>query len=432
MTAMTLMAPHLSGGRIEVNLPSGATLLALTPVLLIVLGLVVFSLVDVVRSPSVKYLPKAVWALIIVLGSAPLGAIVYLVVGRDRQSKGRSQSPKAKGQQVVPAHSDSDHLNNSVVVAPDRVSLSKMPGSAQPPEDEAVSPVVKTVGLTRDYSGAGLFDVDLTVPQGCIYGLVGPNGAGKTTMLSILSGLRRADSGTVQVTVPRNQIAVCPDVPDFDGWLFAREVVQLSRALSGATVSEIKVADALRVAGLADEADVQVGQFSRGMTQRLGLACAIVGDPQLLILDEPTSALDPAGRAEMLDLVSGMRGTRTVVFSSHILADVQRVADRVGILRHGRMLYQGPTRSLIDDHLQPRWLVRVAGDPGLLRAELGVLPWVTRVDPVGPDALRVEAMSVEAGERGIPVALADCHQRLISCEPVAADLESAFLALMTT
>ena len=96
------------------------------------------------------------------------------------------------------------------------------------------------------------------------------------------------------------------------------------------------------------------------------------------------------------------------------------------------MLYQGPTRSLIDDHLQPRWLVRVAGDPGLLRAELGVLPWVTRVDPVGPDALRVEAMSVEAGERGIPVALADCHQRLISCEPVAADLESAFLALMTT
>jgi ABC-2 type transport system ATP-binding protein len=168
------------------------------------------------------------------------------------------------------------------------------------------------------------------------------------------------------------------------------------------------------------------------MTQRLGLACALVSDPQLLILDEPTSALDPAGRAELLDLVSGMRGRRTVIFSSHILADVQRVADQVGILREGRLLYQGPTQALIDTHLQPRWLVRVAGDPALLRAELGSQPWVTRVEPVGPDGLRIEASSMELGERGIPVALSTCRQRLISCEPVAADLEAAFLALTTT
>ena len=83
------------------------------------------------------------------------------------------------------------------------------------------------------------------------------------------------------------------------------------------------------------------------MTQRLGLACALVGDPQILILDEPTSALDPAGRADMLDLVSSMRGHRTVVLSTHILADVQRVADQVGILRQGRLLYLGPTQTLI-------------------------------------------------------------------------------------
>jgi ABC-2 type transport system ATP-binding protein len=127
-----------------------------------------------------------------------------------------------------------------------------------------------------------------------------------------------------------------------------------------------------------------------------------------------------------------MRGRRTVIFSSHILADVQRVADQVGILRQGRLLYQGPTQALIDTHLQPRWLVRIAGDPALLRAELGVLPWVTRVDPVGPDGVRIEATSMEAGERGIPVALAACDERLISCEPIAADLEAAFLALTTT
>jgi ABC-2 type transport system ATP-binding protein len=131
----------------------------------------------------------------------------------------------------------------------------------------------------------------------------------------------------------------------------------------------------------------------------------------------------------VLDLVSSMPGRRTVIFSSHILDDVQRVADQVGILRGGRLLYQGSTRALIDTHLQPRWLLRVAGDPTLLRAELGAQPWVTRVATVGPDAIRIDAVSMEAGERGIPVALAACHERLVSCEPVAADLESGFLAL---
>ena len=131
-------------------------------------------------------------------------------------------------------------------------------------------------------------------------------------------------------------------------------------------------------------------------------------------------------------LVSSMRGGCTVTFSSHILADVQRVADQVGILRGGRLLYQGPTQALIDTHLQPRWLVRIAGDPSLLCAELGTQPWVTPVAPVGPDALHIEATTIEAGERGIPVALASCHERLVSCEPVAADLEAAFLALTTS
>ena len=99
------------------------------------------------------------------------------------------------------------------------------------------------------------------------------------------------------------------------------------------------------------------------MVQRLGLACALVSDPELLILDEPTSALDPVGRADILDLVAGLRGQRTVIFSSHILADVQRVADSVGILRDGRLVYQGTARDLIDTYLSPRWLIRLAGTP---------------------------------------------------------------------
>jgi ABC-2 type transport system ATP-binding protein len=167
-------------------------------------------------------------------------------------------------------------------------------------------------------------------------------------------------------------------------------------------------------------------------SSRLGLACALVGDPELLILDEPTSALDPAGRAEMLRLVAAMRGRRTVIFSSHIPADVQRVADQVGILRDGRLLYQGSTKELIDTFLRPSWLVRVAGDAAPVAAAMADQQWATRVEPIGADTIRVDATSIEAGEHGIPVVIAACGAGLVSCEPVAADLEAAFLALTGT
>lgn len=285
------------------------------------------------------------------------------------------------------------------------------------------------MGLTRDYGGTGLFDVGLRVPRDCVYGLVGPNGAGKTTLLSIITGMRHADCGTVAVAVPRRHVAVCPDVPEFDGWLSAFEVVDLARSMVSPERGAGDVLAALRTAGLGASAHRRVGGFSRGMTQRLGLACALVGDPRLLILDEPTSALDPAGRAEVLSLVARSRGQCTVIFSSHILADVQRVADHVGILRAGRLLYQGPTQELIDTYLRPRWLLRVAGDPAPVLAVIQAQPWATRVEHLGSNELRVDATSLDAGERGIPAALAACGARLVSCEPLAADLESAFLAL---
>ena len=290
-------------------------------------------------------------------------------------------------------------------------------------------PVVATAGLTRDYGGSGLFDVDLRVPRGSVYGLVGPNGAGKTTMLSIIAGTRHADRGTVEVAVPRRQVSVCPDVPEFDGWLTAFEVVDLARSMVAPERDGDDVLAALRTAGLGGSARRRVGGFSRGMTQRLGLACALIGDPRLLILDEPTSALDPAGRAEVLSLVARLQGRCTVIFSSHILADVQRVAGHLGILRAGRLLYQGPTQELIDTYLRPRWLLRVAGDPAPVLAAARAQPWATRVEHLGGGELRIDAISLDAGEHGIPATLAACGARLVSCEPLAADLESAFLAL---
>ncbi len=147
-------------------------------------------------------------------------------------------------------------------------------------------------------------------------------------------------------------------------------------------------------------------------------------------MDEPTSALDPAGRADMLGLVAAMRGRRTVIFSSHILADVQRIADQVGILRDGRLLYQGGTQQLIDDYLRAQLAAahRRRRGPGGRRAG-GAAVGGQRSRPAEPGSSGSTPTSIEAGERGIPAVVAACGARQVSCEPVAADLESAFLAL---
>ncbi len=387
---------------------SRSLLLALLPVLVLTLAVVGYGLVHLVRAPSAPYLPKWAWVPVILL-VMPWGAVVYLVLARAQQSS-TSGAPAPPPPPVPPP-----------VPAPPAPA----PAPAQP---EQV--LVRTDALTRDYGGgAGLFDVALRVPAGCVYGLVGPNGAGKTTLLSILTGLRRADRGTVHIGVSRAGVAVCPDVPEFEPWLSAFEVVDLARYYVAPELDADAVLRTLHTVGLYEQADRRVGGFSRGMTQRLGLAAALIGDPRLLLLDEPTSALDPAGRAEILDLVAAMRGHRTVIFSSHILGDVQRVADQVGVLRAGRLIYQGEARALVDEYLDPRWIVRLGSPAQDVVRELGTRSWARRVEQLDERRIRIDADTVAHGEQGIPEVLAACRARLISCEPLAADLEAAFLAL---
>jgi ABC-2 type transport system ATP-binding protein len=302
-------------------------------------------------------------------------------------------------------------------------------------EATAADLAVATYGLVRDYGqGAGLHGVDLAVPRKEVYGLIGPNGAGKTTLLSILSGLRRADSGRVVINLQGDRrIAVCPDTPEFEPWLTASEVVRQSRALAGvrreAGSDGDPVARILEQVGLADAAGRRNGGFSRGMKQRLSLATALTLDPDLLILDEPSSALDPAGRAELFQIIAELADTRTVIFSSHILDDVQRVAKYVGVLDRGRLLFQGPTQSLIDSYLRPAWNVRVRADPAVLVEHLRELPWVTAVHHRADGTVEVEATSAEVGERELPQAIAAVGMSLVSLNPVDATLEAAFLAL---
>ncbi|TVR93316.1 MAG: ABC transporter ATP-binding protein [Trueperaceae bacterium] len=291
-------------------------------------------------------------------------------------------------------------------------------------------PLVTTKGLGKDYGSViALADVDISVPRGSVYGVVGPNGAGKTTLLSILVGIKEATSGSVTLAVERERIALVPDTPSFEPWLTAREVVALARSLVGLAPSAEAVEHALRLTGLADAADRANGGFSRGMLQRLGLAAAMAGEPALLVLDEPAAALDPAGRRDVLDLVSDLSGATTVLFSSHILADVQQVCDTIGILRAGRLLFQGPTRDLLAGKAAPAFTVRLRPPVDGVVEALEAAPWVHLVERPGPDRLRVTVTSTDAAERELVRTLADAGASVVGIAPAEVDLEHVFLEL---
>jgi ABC-2 type transport system ATP-binding protein len=296
--------------------------------------------------------------------------------------------------------------------------------------------ILRTSGLSKAYGARTvLSDVDMTVAGGSVYGLVGPNGAGKTTLLSILAGLRRASAGSVQLDVPRSRVALLPDTPQFEPWLTGREVVSLAgrlaavavgdRAIDATAAVERTVADA----GLADRADDPVGAYSRGMLQRLGLAATLVGQPEVLLLDEPASALDPAGRRDVLDLIRGLRGRATVLLSSHILADVQEVCDTIGILRAGRLLYQGPLEALLIGRAVPAYRAHLRPPLEPVQRILRSQPWVTDVLDSGPDELRILINSRSEAERQLAPVLGAAGARVVSLVPEEPDLEDVFLEL---
>jgi ABC-2 type transport system ATP-binding protein len=190
-----------------------------------------------------------------------------------------------------------------------------------------------------------------------------------------------------------------------------------------------RVDEVLRDAGLADAASRRVGGYSRGMLQRLGFAATVIGGPDLLLLDEPASALDPAGRREVLDLIAHLRGRATVILSSHILGDVQEVCDAVGVMRAGRILFQGPLETLLVGRAVPAYRIHVRPPVAPVTQALRGQAWVTGVEETGAEVLRVTVRSLAEAERHLPGTLSECGARVVSMAPLAADLEDVFLEL---
>lgn len=202
--------------------------------------------------------------------------------------------------------------------------------------------------------------LDLSVPEHSIYGFVGQNGAGKTTTMKIVLGLLKPGGGTVTVcgekvrygeTRSNRHIGYLADAPEFYGYMKPGEYLSLCGEVTGMPRTRIqeKSAELLALVGLAD-VKRRIGGFSRGMKQRLGIAQALLNEPRLLICDEPTSALDPTGRKEILDILAAVKGKATVVFSTHILSDVERICDYIGVLHGGKLALSGTLADIKQRH----------------------------------------------------------------------------------
>jgi ABC-2 type transport system ATP-binding protein len=306
--------------------------------------------------------------------------------------------------------------------------------------DTAVA--VKGHGLTKVFGDVLALDqVDLSVAQGQIHGLVGPNGAGKTTLLGLLLGLAVADEGSLEILgAPVGRGLAAPDgVSGFvDGpglypTLTAKQNLATLAALrAGETRPTGGVDEALKQVGLTEAADQKVRGFSLGMRQRLGLAAALLTRPRLLVLDEPSNGLDPAGKKHVHRVLRQIAADgATVVLSSHRMDDLEALCSEVTILASGRVVFSGPVKKLSDDDRELDYRLR-ATDPSAAHAIAHQTPGISVVEgpdsaPPGVDVIVLRGRVAAVDELVARIVRADVAIRELA--PVVSPLEAAFLAL---
>ena len=229
--------------------------------------------------------------------------------------------------------------------------------------------IVETRGLSKSYGDKQVVrDVDLKVPKGCVYGFMGPNGAGKSTTLKMLLGLVRASRGEARIAGKemnqKNRLEILKETgsliesPSYYGHLTGRENLEIVRTLKNAPEKEID--QVLKLVRMERQQNKKAREYSLGMKQRLGLAAALIGKPELLILDEPTNGLDPAGIQEIRELICELprRMGITVLVSSHLLSEMDQMADYVGIINHGQLIFQDKLEAL-HEHSKSKLLLQV-------------------------------------------------------------------------
>jgi ABC-2 type transport system ATP-binding protein len=300
---------------------------------------------------------------------------------------------------------------------------------------------IETNNLTKDYPVGFwrkrpkrvLHGLNLTVESGEVFGLLGPNGAGKSTTLKILLRLIFPTAGTARIlgrplhdVDMHARIGFLPENPYFYDHLTPAEFLNYAAALFRISDQDRshRVASLLERVGLTESRDVPMRKFSKGMVQRLGVAQALVNDPELVILDEPMSGLDPLGRREVRDIILGLREEgKTVLFSTHILSDAESICDRVGILDRGRLQGCGELREILRMETASTEVVLENPRPELVDEVSGHTHSVVRTG----DRVRL-VIPEEAGVAEILDAALHYGTKVVSVNPVKASLEDYFLS----
>lgn len=306
--------------------------------------------------------------------------------------------------------------------------------------------VVETAGLAKHFGEVHAVNgVDLTVPSNSIFGFLGPNGAGKTTTIKMLVGLLRPTAGSATVLgldaasqslALRRRVGFLPQQPVFYEDMTARQTLAYAGRffdLERATLNR-RIHEVLEVVGLTGRADRSVGGFSGGERQRLGLAQAQLHDPELLILDEPAAGLDPIGRRDVLRLLERLREHCTVLYSTHILDDVQRVSDTVAIIRDGVIIAQGPIDAMLAGPDGITYRIELTGPSDRLLAELEAKPWVAGIETASLDGRRTWHVTVDdeqaADRHLLRTVVADPEVTVLSYGRHRYELEDVFVQLI--
>jgi ABC-2 type transport system ATP-binding protein len=304
-----------------------------------------------------------------------------------------------------------------------------------------VQPMIECRGLSKRFGSVLALDgLNLQVLPRVVFGFLGPNGAGKTTTMKILAGLIAPTSGEAYLAgclasphnpASRRRVGYLPEEPSFYRWMSAREYLLFVGGLLGLTGLEAskRADELLELVDLQSVARRRIGGFSRGMRQRLGIAQALVGRPDVLLLDEPTSALDPLGRREVLALIERLAGQATVFISTHILADVERVCEQVAIIAQGRLVAQADQEELRRRYVVPVFEIETATEAPEFAERLRAEPWVVRVDQED-HVLRLTVRDEQRARRELPQAIASLGEQLVRYQQARPTLEDVFVRLV--
>lgn len=305
-----------------------------------------------------------------------------------------------------------------------------------------VDVAIRCESLSKNFGDVqALKDLNLVVPKGSIFGFLGRNGAGKTTTIRLLTGLAHPTAGSAWIagvettngdSIAREKFGYLPQDPAFYSWMTPVEYLDYVLSLFSMAYPDRKkqIEQVLDRVDLLKASRRRIGGFSGGMKQRLGIAQALVHNPPVLMLDEPTSSLDPAGRYELLDLLDNLRGVATIFFSTHILADVERICDRIGVIHEGVLLFESSRQELMQRYETNALILEF--DPSSLPipkafiAQLESQPWVNSLQDE-KTSLRLSVNDIEQAKRSILELVVGSNLSLNRYEWVRPSLEEIFL-----